>query len=291
MRRLTVILLALAVSTAAAFSQTIRVTTWNLEWFPGGSMKGATPAVEAANIKAAADVLALINPDVILLQEVRDEAACQRLADAIPAANYEVAVCSAFRDEITGGAGRQQVAILTKKPADTAWAERWKTTGRVDPPRGYAYAVVPFGKRLVGFYSLHLKSNLVRNGSEREPQVNIVKRELAAEQVVSHSVEVAKKYPAGLAGIIVGGDFNTNRDQPLFISERTLTIFTNGGFMDPLASLPLARRITHPGKGGLQDAPFDYVLCKGLKIAGAPELLKTKVSDHFPVTCEFEFPK
>jgi hypothetical protein len=53
-------------------STTIRITTWNLEWFPNGSAHEATPEVQAQRIAIAADVLRPINPDIILLQEVRD---------------------------------------------------------------------------------------------------------------------------------------------------------------------------------------------------------------------------
>ena len=35
----------------------VRVTTWNLEWFPNGSVHDAAPEVQAQRIAAAADVL------------------------------------------------------------------------------------------------------------------------------------------------------------------------------------------------------------------------------------------
>jgi hypothetical protein len=38
---------------------------------------------QAQRIKAAADVLKELNPDILLLQEVRDYDACNRLAEAI----------------------------------------------------------------------------------------------------------------------------------------------------------------------------------------------------------------
>jgi hypothetical protein len=56
----------------------VRVTTWNLEWFPNGSPHDATPEVQTQRIAATADVLRPINPDVILLQEVRDYEVCAR---------------------------------------------------------------------------------------------------------------------------------------------------------------------------------------------------------------------
>ena len=35
----------------------VRITTWNLEWFPNGSAHDATPEIQAQRIAAAADVL------------------------------------------------------------------------------------------------------------------------------------------------------------------------------------------------------------------------------------------
>ena len=64
-------------------SARVRITTWNLEWFPNGSAHDATPEVQAQRIAAAADVLRPINSDIILLQEVRDYEACVRLGEAI----------------------------------------------------------------------------------------------------------------------------------------------------------------------------------------------------------------
>jgi endonuclease/exonuclease/phosphatase family metal-dependent hydrolase len=181
------------------------------------------------------------------------------------------------------------VAILAKQSADGAWAEIWKSKGTVDPPRGFAFAVIPFGKNQVGFYSVHLKSNLVRGDAERQNQLNILKRELAAEQLVDHSVKMKKDYP-GVGGFVVAGDFNTNRDQDLFVSERTLEIFESARFTDPLRELPLASRVTHPGTGRYPDATFDYVLAKGLKQKGAVDILPNTISDHRPVTTELEIP-
>src|SRR5213079_2590385 len=75
----------------------IRITTWNLEWFPNGSAREATPENQAQRIQAAADVLKKLNPDILLLQEVRDYDACARLGEAIQSGAYAVSICSAFK--------------------------------------------------------------------------------------------------------------------------------------------------------------------------------------------------
>ena len=60
-------------------------------------------AQQEQRIKEAADVLRPINPDIVLLQEVRDYNACARLGEAIAPGIYHVAICSAFKGTIFGG--------------------------------------------------------------------------------------------------------------------------------------------------------------------------------------------
>jgi len=83
-------------------TQTVRCTTWNLEWLPNGSAIEAPVAREEQRIKEAADVLRAIDPDIILLQEVRDYDVCARLGEAIAPGVYHVAICSAFKEPSKG---------------------------------------------------------------------------------------------------------------------------------------------------------------------------------------------
>lgn len=81
-RTFTAALLALSII-GYSDAQTVRCTTWNLQWFPNGSTNQASAEGQNQRIKGAADVLRPINPDIILLQEVRDYEACARLGEAI----------------------------------------------------------------------------------------------------------------------------------------------------------------------------------------------------------------
>jgi endonuclease/exonuclease/phosphatase family metal-dependent hydrolase len=176
-RALFVLLASLVVGSALGQSPEpagVRITTWNLEWFPNGSAHDATPEKQAQRIAAAADVLRPINPDIILLQEVRDYEACARLGEAIAPGMYHVAICSAFKEPFQSGLGKQQVAILSKYQAQAAWAEPWKSMNGVDPPRGFAFAWFKIGNDDLGVYSVHLKSNLITHGNrEAETAKNI----------------------------------------------------------------------------------------------------------------------
>ena len=268
----------------------VRVTTWNLQWFPSGSQVEAPPSEKTRRIEDAASVLRTINPDIVLLQEVRDYEACARLGQAIRPGTYHVAICSAFREPFQRGIGRQQVAILAKYQAQAAWTEQWKSRDGVDPPRGFAFAWFKVGKTDIGVYSLHLKSNLVVRGiRDVEMAKNVRKREVAVEQLLAHVSDVIGLKIPSIRSVIIGGDFNTNQDQEIFGNENTLRSLWNAGYQCGFEGVPLDRRITHPGSHGYPDATFDYLFSKGTHLR--PTITPTSVSDHFPVTFDIVLPR
>jgi endonuclease/exonuclease/phosphatase family metal-dependent hydrolase len=234
----------------------IRVTTWNLEWFPNGSAHDAPQEVQAQRIEAAAGVLKKLHPDILLLQEMRDYDACVRLGEAIQPGAYQVAICSAFKG------ARQQEAILAKIPAQAAWSESWKSMEGIDPPRGFAFAWFKIGNADIGVYSLHLKSNLVHGNSEIETAKNIRKREVSIQQLLTHIHDMIGMAIPSIKGLVIGGDFNTNHDQAMFQAEKTLDSLTNAGYRSVFEGIPFTQRITHPGSHGYPDATFDYFLLK-----------------------------
>jgi len=264
-----------------------RITTWNLQWFPSGSAKEASAEQQNQRIKAAADVLRPINPDIILLQEVRDYDACARLGEAIAPGVYHVAICSAFKEPFQSGLGKQQVAILSRYQAQAAWSEPWKSMNGVDPPRGFAFAWFKIGSHDMGVYSVHLKSNLITHGNrEAETAKNIQKREVAVAQLLAHIRDVVGTKMPMIKAVVVGGDCNTNHDQAIFAAERTLDSLADAGYQNGFEELPLSQRVTHPGTHGFPDATFDFVFAKGLK-ALQPTITRTSASDHLPVTRNF----
>jgi len=234
------LLFCAAIPTTSAEPTSIRITTWNLEWFPNGSAKEAPAEQQNQRIKEAADVLRPIDPDIVLLQEVRDYDACARLGEAIAPGIYHVAICSAFREPFHSGLGRQQVGILSKYQAQAAWAEPWKSMNGVDPPRGFAFAWFKIGNQDVGVYSVHLRSNLITRGDrEAEAAKNIRKREVAIAQLLTHIRDVIEAKMPSIKGVVIGGDFNTNHDQAMFAAERTLDSLADSGYQNGFEGLPL----------------------------------------------------
>jgi endonuclease/exonuclease/phosphatase family metal-dependent hydrolase len=282
---LTIALLVFWIS-GCSDAQTLKCTTWNLEWFPNESAHETSAAQQDQRIKEAADALRPINADIILLQEVRDYDVCVRLGEAIAPGIYHVAVCSAFKEPFQRGLGKQQVAILSKYQAQAAWAEPWKSMNGVDPPRGFAFAWFKIGDQDIGVYSVHLKSNLITHGDKAETAKNIRKREVAIGQLLTHVQDVIGTTMPTIKGVVIGGDFNTNHDEAMFAEERTLDAFANTGYENGFEGLPLAQRVTHPGTHGFPDATFDFIFAKGLK-GSQPAIIDSNVSDHWPVTRSF----
>ena len=56
-----------------------------------------------------------------------------------------------------------------------------------------------------------------------ETAKNIRKREVATHQLLSHLRDIIATAISSIKTVIIGGDFNTTTDQPMFASEKTLS--------------------------------------------------------------------
>lgn len=266
-----------------AGEDTFKVVSWNLEWFPGRAPKASQERKEA-HIAAVQEALAELKPDILLLQEVRDEEAAKLAVEKLP--DMKVAVFSKFY-------GDQQLAIVTHFPVNSGWSEEWKRKGENDPPRGYNFAAIELpgsGKPLLMTYTFHFKSN---HGSETQMQANIAKREAASAQLGEHIQDLMPKYAGkGKLAWLLGGDFNTSLDDKRFESEQTMRSLLAGGLAWVFEGVPEKRRETLPAEGRYPATTFDHILYRGL------ELVSVKVptdypqaSDHRPVVAEYRLPK
>jgi endonuclease/exonuclease/phosphatase family metal-dependent hydrolase len=253
-------------------TEVVRVVTWNLEWFPGKKPAASQEARDAHFLEVAA-VLPQFRADIIVLQEVRNDDAAERLAKLMP--GFTVHVTSRFKDSFTHTIGEQQLTIMSRYKADGAWAESWKR-GWANAPRGYAYAKLLVSGKALHVYGLHLKSNL------GNPVENTSKREDAIEQLIRH-VDSQAKSPEG---VVVVGDFNTSKEQLNLAGDRTLTKIEQAGFAWGFQGIPLEHRITIPGKGRYPDACFDHIYTRDLGRPAASVLKDTPGSDHLPVVMD-----
>ena len=272
--------------------------TWNMKWFPSGRRDlRASAEEERANIHAAGARIdeafravsggqAATNA-ILFVQEVRDAATCAALAAQT---GLRVAGVSDFRDA-AGIALWQQTAILTTLPVVQAGFEPWHAEASVQPPRGFTYALLDAGEdgRILCF-SLHLKSNMNRTSSDFEEQANIFKRETSAAQILARIARLRKDGVA-FDGVVVAGDFNTNEDDPAFVSEATLRSFYGAHFRSCFSGLAKSARVTWPGNGSYADATFDYILYRGFPAFAARRIHDgAPLSDHHLVLISLRRP-
>lgn len=229
----------------------------------------ATQEERGRHLLEVAAVLPQMRADVIVLQEVRNEEAAERLAQLLP--GFSVHVTSRFKDGFTGALGEQQMAILSRFKADGAWAESWKR-GWANAPRGYVYSKLLIGDKPLHVYGLHLKSNLgnpVANTSKREDAMDHVKAQVQPKE-----------------SVVVCGDFNTSKEQVNLAGDRTLVKIEQAGFFWTFEGIPLEHRITIPGGGKYPDACFGHICTRGLGRPVASVLKDTPGSDHLPVVVD-----
>jgi endonuclease/exonuclease/phosphatase family metal-dependent hydrolase len=74
--RSAVLLVLCCACIAPLWGSPIRVTTWNLQWFPNGSPREKSARTKAKTVNKAAEVIRALNPDILLLQEVKDYDTC-----------------------------------------------------------------------------------------------------------------------------------------------------------------------------------------------------------------------
>jgi hypothetical protein len=146
----------------------IRITTWNLEWFPNGSPKRIPAEEQAKRIAAAADVLRPLNSDHSSPSRSSGLGCVRTTSGSDSPAHISGGDLLCVQRRGTAG------SVLGKEPAQAAWAEPWKSMEGVDPPRGFAFAWFKIGNGNIGVYSLHLKSNLImrrqQGGRDHEVQ-------------------------------------------------------------------------------------------------------------------------
>ncbi len=261
---------------------TIRIVSWNLQWFPGHKPE-TTPGIAAAHMAEAQKAVKELNPDVLLLQEVRTWEAAAELCTAVPGLTPRVV--TAFNLLIPDARPQNQV-IASKLEADSAWSAKW-VGGHYGPPRGYAFAALDVGEgRFVLCWSLHLKSNL---GVLTE---NIAMRAESARQLIQHMQEMLAIYGKhGKCAIVVAGDMNTSVDDPKFASDPTMAAFMESGLWWTHKGVPFANRTTIPGEGSFADNCFDHILSAGLGRPVAFVKPYPGLSDHNPVIVDIDLAK
>jgi endonuclease/exonuclease/phosphatase (EEP) superfamily protein YafD len=258
----------------------LAITFWNIQWFPG-RRPNASRAEENRQVRSVHADLALLNSDIIALEEVRDYSHAATAVRPLP--GFKVDVCSAFAPR-EGQSEGQQVAITSRLPALSAWSELWKPSGAIVPPRGFAFAAYEIApRRLLLVYALHLKSN------RGEIHEDIRIREQSMLQLIAHMKAMEKAYAKlGTLSWIVGGDFNTAPDELRFASEKTLASLRAQDFRWAWEAMPFNSRITVPADLRYPAASFDQIFYRGATLLKAwVANTSSQSSDHRAVNATF----
>jgi hypothetical protein len=251
------------------FAETIRVTSWNLQLKPG-----ATAETQAQLKKEAAETLKKLQPDVILLQGVRDWAMCEDLAQELRPADYRVAVCSSLHSVVTAETNALQVAILTKARTYFTLAEAWHFQGEIKLPGGYTFAAFQNGDYRFGVFSLQM-------GGQQMPA-------LTARQLVDE-LEVVRKWEANQVNVfLIAGTLNTVSRNSATVYDTLTRLLGEAGFADALVDLPPAQRSTLAPGPGQSIGPADFILVETNATGINPQITATSLLEHYPITCDVE---
>ncbi len=272
--------------TAPAQSETLRIAAWNILWFPGGQIRDVTPEMEAAQMEQARKVVRELNPDIMLNSEIRDWKSVDQMVSVVP--GLKVANVSAFRDRDFGHLWLQQVTIASKLPVIAAWYEDWRPT-IPSLSRGFSFAAleVPGGNGKVYLvYSLHLKSN--RSWNDDQAATNFRLRNESISQLLRHLEDMERiMFRDRIAGVIVGGDINTNEDNQF--GDEVVKMMVDAGFHNTWKGVARDKRLTWRGNEQFEATTFDYIFTKGLPAVTARMVeVPAEASDHHVVLIEIK---
>ncbi|MEM7600637.1 MAG: endonuclease/exonuclease/phosphatase family protein [Verrucomicrobiota bacterium] len=255
---------------------TIKLATWNLEWFPDGtSARDIVAGVRMERTEGVKSTLEKISPDILCVQEIKDPAVFTRMAGDL---GYQTQLLSSFR-------GVQEIGIVSRLPATLVGAADFRARldgDNITPPRGFVYGLFRLKSLNLLVYSVHLKSNV--GGI---PTTAPVRME-SARQLLEH-IELMRGRridPTMPLKVVLAGDFNTDPYQTTFEVDRTLEILQARGFQSTFEGLDRNEVITWHSDGRYPSATFDHILTPDVDDKAVVYPSTRNLSDHLPVTLE-----
>jgi hypothetical protein len=273
LRRFEALRTAIALSFLCLFAlnvlaEPVRITTWRMDVAAGAPIQGTNSETLDKHVNEAALGMQKLHPDVIILEGVRDWQMCGQIVEALKPAEYNVVVCSSFRDPRGGTASRDQVAILAKRRAYFSWSEGWRAEGESSPSGGFAFAAIQFGKQRFGFFAVQLDPRFMPNSSS--PIARTAQQQWL-QGVDSFKHWVTNRLDAG----VIGGTFTAAHGDAKSLPE---TAFGRN-FLRPVLDEPL----TLPRRGEETVSATEVLFAP---IETNPEGLPGLVLDKFPATVD-----
>jgi len=281
----------------------IRVCTWNIEWFPAGQRDSQEKNVNW-QVAAVAEILNEVQPDILLTQETRNLQRLRQLNRNLNPPGFSHLASTLFYQENTpdnlDDRVRQECGLMSR----FAWSEIEEIDfeplrGKNLPTRGWLFTSFELKGARFAIYNGHLKSNYGAH-DEKKRQSNIEKRTAAIEQLQQDLYR--RMLDPYRDRIIVCGDFNSDFFSPAFSDEELFEEMEDLGFHHTFPTALPERRITVPAREGepWADATFDYIFLssawgqdmaeatvlprgasKRIDVYGGDEV--GLASDHYPV--------
>jgi hypothetical protein len=253
----------------AARADTIRALSWNM------ASSAADLAANVSNAwRQAAPAFEAVEPQIILLQHVKDWQTCDRLAKALKPAGCRVVICSSFREGESGPLSSDQVAILSWVPAYFSWYESWAPVSDSQVAGGFAFAAVQFGKQRFGFYAAQFGS------------AGAVLLEGCARQILKHAEGVDNWAKHRIEGSLISASFETPGVD--FFSRRVLKMLADAGYLDVLAAMPEAQRNAFSPGAGAGPGISDFLLAEPGACSGNPRILAAANFSKYPLLCDLD---
>jgi hypothetical protein len=262
-------------------AEPVRVTTWNLQFHRRATAGSGTNQIP---LPLAAATLKELNPDILLLQHVRDWQMCVDLVQALKPADYNVVVCSSLGEQ--GAPGHEQVAILAKERAYFSWFENWREQSPNKPGGGLAFAALRIGNQRVGVFSaeLDIPSSILLGGPGRAADAQSTSARQLLEQVDSIRNWVTNRVQAF---VIAGSLYPLRRDLPT-PKTSALHLLEDAQFFDACQQVPVSLRPTEGPAGEQAGSTTDYIFAELPALVSHPQILPVSFAEHFPVTCDIE---
>lgn len=282
MRRLTRTFIAfLLAAPTLVTAEVVRVATWDLAMDP-------SQGEESTIVHYSAEMLRQVNADVILLQGITGPDFSALLTEKLQPMVYQVIVSSSF-EGVGRGSRANEVAILARSGSDYGGAQLWSAGELNRTGRGFAYAGLEFGGKRLAFYSAHLPGNGIHS---EEPgldiQLNILSREVSAELLIKHAKALARRKTSPADGAVIGGNFNTDPNLPIFLSESTFNQLRAAGFTPAFDSVKDGDRATVASNTKFPNASFDHVFLRNCFVEAGPTTVPTTLSPHSLVIVDIE---
>ncbi len=272
MRRFLSILAVCLLALTAVHSQSLNIATWVVELPDSNTTNRA--AEHEPFLQRAAAVLKPLNPDIIVLHGFPGRTATKQLSDLLRPRVYHNPIYSSFRkDPPSTEQLDPAITVLTKRVASHTKTIDWRSTGRLDIPGGFSFAVFPLGTNLFVFYTVQFPK--VVAGMPRDRVADIPRRrELCARYIVSHQSWLFEA--ATNSGKFAYLATDLEMDPASATNDPALAILTANGFKPCSGNRTMVASAALSSTGWPPDGSLTSAFLKGTEFPSDPQSVEQK---------------